>query len=43
MKKIVVVGAGKIGATITRLLAHSGDYQVVVVDQAGTWLPAHTA
>ncbi len=34
MKKIVVVGAGKIGATITRLLSHSGDYQVVVVDQS---------
>jgi saccharopine dehydrogenase-like NADP-dependent oxidoreductase len=32
MKKIVVVGAGKIGATIARLLAHSGDYQVTVVD-----------
>lgn len=32
MKKIVVVGAGKIGATITRLLAHSGDYRITVVD-----------
>lgn len=32
MKKIVVVGAGKIGATITRMLAHSGDYRVTVVD-----------
>ena len=28
MKNIVVIGAGKIGSTIARLLAHSGDYQV---------------
>ena len=40
MKKITVVGAGKIGATITRLLAHSGDYQVTVVDQLASNLAA---
>ncbi len=40
MKKIVVVGAGKIGATIARLLSHSGDYQVTVVDALETSLSA---
>lgn len=40
MKKIVVVGAGKIGATIARLLAHSGDYQVVVTDASAANLTA---
>jgi saccharopine dehydrogenase-like NADP-dependent oxidoreductase len=34
MKHIVVIGAGKIGSTIARLLAHSGDYRVVVADRA---------
>ena len=28
MKDIVVIGAGKIGSTIARMLAHSGDYRV---------------
>ena len=28
MKKIVVIGAGKIGSTIARLLSRSGDYEV---------------
>jgi len=32
MKHVVVIGAGKIGSTITRLLAHSGDYFVTVGD-----------
>lgn len=32
MKSVVVIGAGKIGSTIARLLAHSGDYQVTVAD-----------
>lgn len=32
MKRIVVLGAGKIGSTIADLLAGSGDYQVVVAD-----------
>lgn len=34
MKDIVVVGAGKIGSTIARLLADSGDYRLTVVDRA---------
>ncbi|MCA1492644.1 saccharopine dehydrogenase family protein [Sinorhizobium alkalisoli] len=33
MKEIVVIGAGKIGSTIARMLAHSGDYRVCVVDR----------
>lgn len=32
MKAILLIGAGKIGATITLLLADSGDYQVTVAD-----------
>jgi saccharopine dehydrogenase-like NADP-dependent oxidoreductase len=32
MKKVAVLGAGKIGALISWLLAHSGDYQVHVGD-----------
>jgi saccharopine dehydrogenase-like NADP-dependent oxidoreductase len=31
--KIVLLGAGHIGQTITRLLTESGDYQLTVVDQ----------
>ncbi|WP_164900056.1 NAD-binding protein, partial [Mesorhizobium sp. M7A.F.Ca.US.001.02.1.1] len=31
MKKIVVVGAGKIGSTIAEMLAATGDYQVTLV------------
>jgi saccharopine dehydrogenase-like NADP-dependent oxidoreductase len=34
MKNIVVIGAGKIGSTIARLLAHSGDYRVTVADRS---------
>ncbi len=34
MRKIAVVGAGKIGSTIASLLAGSGDYEVLVVDQS---------
>ncbi len=34
MKEIVVVGAGKIGATIAHLLAHSGDYRVTLIDRS---------
>ncbi|MGU3398820.1 saccharopine dehydrogenase C-terminal domain-containing protein [Brucellaceae bacterium D45D] len=40
MKEIVVVGAGKIGATIADLLASSGDYAVTVIDRAQTQLNA---
>ncbi|MGE0282854.1 MAG: saccharopine dehydrogenase C-terminal domain-containing protein [Rhizobiaceae bacterium] len=36
MKEVVVVGAGKIGATIADMLTETGDYAVTVVDrQAG--------
>ena len=38
MKEIVVVGAGKIGATIAHLLVHSGDYRVTVVDRSDAQL-----
>jgi len=34
MKEIVVIGAGKIGSTIARLLSDSGDYQVTVADRS---------
>jgi saccharopine dehydrogenase-like NADP-dependent oxidoreductase len=38
MKDVVVIGAGKIGSTIARLLSHSGDYSVVVADRSATQL-----
>ena len=38
MKEVVVIGAGKIGSTIARLLSHSGDYQVTVTDRAAAQL-----
>ena len=34
MKEIVVVGAGRIGATIADMLSQSGDYAVTVVDRS---------
>jgi saccharopine dehydrogenase-like NADP-dependent oxidoreductase len=34
MKDVVVIGAGKIGATITELLAATGDYRVTVADRS---------
>ena len=46
MKKIVVIGAGKIGSTITQLLSRSGDYEVVVADRSAAQLAdieAHAA
>ena len=39
MKKIVVIGAGKIGSTITQLLSRSGDYEVVVADRSASSSP----
>ncbi len=33
LHKVAVVGAGKIGRMITRLLVNSGDYQVKLIDQ----------
>lgn len=40
MKEIVIIGAGKIGSTIARLLAHSGDYRVTVADRSAEQLAA---
>ncbi|PWJ84835.1 saccharopine dehydrogenase-like NADP-dependent oxidoreductase [Pseudaminobacter salicylatoxidans] len=40
MKEIVVVGAGKIGATIADMLAVTGDYRVTVVDRSQAQLDA---
>ena len=40
MKKIVVVGAGKIGSTIAGMLAGTGDYQVTLVDRSAAQLAA---
>ena len=40
MKEIVVIGAGKIGSTIARLLSHSGDYRVTVADRSAEQLTA---
>jgi saccharopine dehydrogenase-like NADP-dependent oxidoreductase len=38
MKEIVVVGAGKIGATIADLLGNTGDYYVTVIDRSQSQL-----
>ena len=40
MRKVAVVGAGKIGSTIVDLLAGSGAYEVTVVDQSNDQLAA---
>ncbi|RDE09383.1 saccharopine dehydrogenase family protein [Pelagibacterium lacus] len=40
MKQIVVVGAGRIGATIADMLDESGDYAVTVVDRSAEALAA---
>ncbi len=34
MKKVMVLGAGKIGTTISDFLVHSGDYHVTIADQS---------
>ena len=34
MKDVVVIGAGKIGATVAGLLAATGDYQVTLADRS---------
>ncbi|MFZ2079349.1 MAG: saccharopine dehydrogenase NADP-binding domain-containing protein [Xanthobacteraceae bacterium] len=34
MKDVVVIGAGKIGATVAGLLATTGDYQVTLADRS---------
>ncbi|CAM5776882.1 saccharopine dehydrogenase [Labrys miyagiensis] len=38
MRRIVVVGAGKIGSTIADILAASGDYSVTVIDRSAEQL-----
>ncbi|ASY70689.1 saccharopine dehydrogenase family protein [Sinorhizobium fredii] len=38
MKDIVVIGAGKIGSTIARMLAHTGDYRVCIADRSAEQL-----
>lgn len=46
MKKILLMGAGKIGEMISSMLAHSGDYHVTVADRAEMALarmPKHRA
>ncbi|EBU8132064.1 saccharopine dehydrogenase, partial [Salmonella enterica subsp. enterica serovar Java] len=40
MKEVVVVGAGKIGATIADMLTETGDYAVTVVDRSAEALKA---
>jgi saccharopine dehydrogenase-like NADP-dependent oxidoreductase len=35
MKDVVVIGAGKIGATVAGLLAATGEYQVTLADRSG--------
>ena len=40
MKKIVIVGAGKIGATIAAMLSATGDYEVTIVDRSQAQLDA---
>ena len=35
MKGVVVIGAGKIGATVAGLLASTGDYQVTLSKASG--------
>ncbi|MGX9121006.1 saccharopine dehydrogenase family protein [Mesorhizobium sp. BHbsci] len=38
MKHVVVIGSGKIGSTIARLLADTGDYHIAVVDHSAEQL-----
>lgn len=40
MKEVVIIGAGKIGATIADMLASSGDYRVTVADRSAAQLDA---
>lgn len=40
MKEILVIGAGKIGGAIARMLAATGDYRVTVTDRSQTQLDA---
>jgi len=38
MKKIVIVGAGKIGSMIAEMLAGCGDYAVTIIDRSAAQL-----
>ncbi len=38
MKRIAIVGAGKIGQMIADMLGHCGDYQVAVIDKSAEQL-----
>jgi saccharopine dehydrogenase-like NADP-dependent oxidoreductase len=40
MRKVAIVGAGKIGSTVLELLTQSGAYQAVVIDQSKAGLRA---
>jgi len=40
MRKVAVVGAGKIGSTVVDLLAGAGDYQVLAIDASAAALAA---
>lgn len=40
MKTVIVIGAGKIGATIADLLGGSGDYRVIIADRSEEQLAA---
>jgi saccharopine dehydrogenase-like NADP-dependent oxidoreductase len=41
MRKVAVVGAGKIGSTVVDLLIGSGAYEVLLVDQSAESLSSH--
>ena len=43
MKKVLLVGGGKIGSAITELLGHTGDYALTVADRDGASLERLTA
>ena len=42
MRKVAVVGAGKIGSTVVDLLVASGDYEAVLIDQSAEALAEFT-
>ncbi|MFZ5720457.1 MAG: saccharopine dehydrogenase C-terminal domain-containing protein [Pseudomonadota bacterium] len=41
MRKVAIIGAGKIGSTVLDLLVGSGSYEVVLVDQSAEALAEH--
>lgn len=43
MRRIAVIGAGKIGATVVEILVGSGSYEVVLIDQSAAALATWTA